>query len=150
MIIFAWVATPCARSESFSELSWDTLDNARWIQTGASSNPAIAEEMEGYVELESKLELGADVKALDGGLVRIRGFMVPLEVAERHAHFILSKHPLAHCRYCQPGGMTTVIEVLAKEALEFTFDAVTVRGRFELSRDDPNLIYRLKEAEPAG
>ncbi len=147
-MILAAVATPVARSEDFADLDWDRLDNARWIETGAPTNPAIAEEMEGYYDLEEVLEFGADVLSLDGDLVSITGFMVPLDVAEKHDHFILSKYPLTHCRYCQPGGMTTVIEIHAKEPLEFSFDAVTVRGRFELQRDDPNLIYRMVDAEP--
>ncbi len=48
-----------------------------------------------------------------------------------------------------PGGPEAVVEVVAKQALRFTTEPVTVAGKLVLLRDDSNgLYYRLVNAAP--
>lgn len=137
-----------ARAEEPSTLEWDIFGDARWVELGEPMSPFLAEELGDYREVEYELRFGEKISPFEGKPVRIKGFMVPLEAAEEQRHFLLSKYPLAHCRYCQPGGSKTVIEVVAKDPVPFTFDAVTIVGKLEFLRDDPmTLMYRMVDAE---
>jgi uncharacterized protein len=48
--------------------------------------------------------------ALDQKDVKVQGFMLPLDVGEKHALFILSAVPPT-CAFCMPGGPEAVGEV---------------------------------------
>jgi len=86
------------------------------------------------------------ILALDGKEVTLFGFMLPLDQSERQRQFLLSAYP-SHCPFCLPGGANLMVEVLAPKGVKFTFDPVTVKGRFALLKDDPSgLFYRLGEA----
>ena len=87
--------------------------------------------------------------ALDQKDVKVQGFMLPLDVGEKHALFILSAVPPT-CAFCMPGGPEAVVEVRAKRPLAYTDDAVTVTGRLSVLKDDPTgIFYRLTDAVPA-
>jgi uncharacterized protein len=89
------------------------------------------------------------VAALDQQQVKVRGFMLPLDVGEKHALFILSAVPPT-CAFCMPGGPEAVVEVRAKRPLAYTDDAVTVSGKLSVLRSDPTgIFYRLTDAVPA-
>jgi uncharacterized protein len=86
--------------------------------------------------------------ALDQREVRVQGFMMPLDMGEKHALFILSAVPPT-CGFCMPGGPEAVIEVRAKRPLAYTDGAVTVSGKLSILKDDPTgVFYRLTEAVP--
>jgi uncharacterized protein len=87
--------------------------------------------------------------ALDQKDVKVQGFMLPLDVGEKHALFILSAVPPT-CAFCMPGGPEAVVEVRAKRPLAYTDNAVTVTGRLSVLKDDPTgVFYRLSDAVPA-
>jgi hypothetical protein len=91
----------------------------------------------------------AAVAALDQKEVKVQGFMLPLDVGEKHALFVLSAVPPT-CSFCMPGGPEAVVEVRAKRPLAYTEDAVTVTGKLSVLKDDPTgIFYRLTEAIPA-
>ena len=86
--------------------------------------------------------------ALDQKEVRVQGFMLPLDMGEKHALFILSAVPPT-CSFCMPGGPEAVVEVRAKRPLAYTDNPVTVSGRLSVMKDDPTgIFYRLTEAVP--
>lgn len=91
----------------------------------------------------------AALAALDQKEVKVQGFMLPLDVGEKHALFILSAMPPT-CAFCMPGGPEAVVEVRAKRPLAYTDNAVTVSGRLSVLKDDPTgIFYRLTDAVPA-
>jgi uncharacterized protein len=86
--------------------------------------------------------------ALDQKEVKVQGFMLPLDMGEKHALFILSAVPPT-CSFCMPGGPEAVVEVRAKRPLAYTDNAVTVSGKLSVLKDDPTgIFYRLTDAMP--
>ena len=89
------------------------------------------------------------VAALDQKEVKVQGFMLPLDVGEKHALFVLSAVPPT-CAFCMPAGPEAVVEVRAKRPLAYTDNAVTVSGKLSVLKDDPTgIFYRLTDAVPA-
>ncbi|MFT4759242.1 MAG: hypothetical protein ACI9XO_000131 [Paraglaciecola sp.] len=88
------------------------------------------------------------VKALAGEIVTIRGYIIPVEGYKSHNEFIFSAYPYNMCFFCGGAGPETVMEVVANEPIEYTAEAITIRGKLETNEDDINrLLYALTEAE---
>ncbi|MFN3415845.1 MAG: DUF3299 domain-containing protein [Caldimonas sp.] len=91
----------------------------------------------------------ADVRALDRQIVKVQGFMMPLDASERQHHFLLSAVPTT-CSFCIPAGPEGLVEVRAKTPVRYSVDPVVVEGRLSVLDNDPyGLFYRLTEAQPA-
>ena len=92
------------------------------------------------------------LKAKDGTVVRIRGFMYPLEAGETHTYFLLSALPPS-CPFCLPASARGLVEVTCDEGVRYTLQPVLLEGRFELMEDDDalgtGLHYRLNNARSA-
>ena len=88
------------------------------------------------------------VKALSGQEIEIKGYIIPVEGYKSHKEFIFSAYPYNMCFFCGGAGPETVMEVLAKEPIEYTAESVTLRGILGTNDDDINrLLYNLTEAE---
>ena len=88
--------------------------------------------------------------AKDGTVVRIKGFMYPLEAGETHTYFLLSALPPS-CPFCLPASSRGLVEVMCDEGVRYTLEPVTLEGRFELLEDAATgLHYRLGHARSAG
>ena len=86
------------------------------------------------------------LKARDGTVVRIKGFMYPLEAGETHTYFLLSALPPS-CPFCLPASARGLVEVLCTEGVRYTLEPVLLEGRFELMEDAATgLHYRLDQA----
>jgi uncharacterized protein len=91
-------------------------------------------------------EFGKGVVSLDKKEVRIQGFMMPLDMGERQARFILAMLPPS-CSFCLPGGPEQMVEVQAKTPVKYGFEPVVISGRFAVLKDDAmGLYYRLTDA----
>ena len=92
------------------------------------------------------------LKAKDGTVVRIRGFMYPLEAGENHTYFLLSALPPS-CPFCLPASARGLVEVTCDEGVRYTLQPVLLEGRFELMEEDDalgtGLHYRLNNARSA-
>ena len=92
------------------------------------------------------------LKARDGTVVRLRGFMYPLEAGEVHTYFLLSALPPS-CPFCLPASARGLVEVKCEEGVRYTLEPILLEGRFELlEEDDPlgtGLHYRIDEARSA-
>ena len=91
------------------------------------------------------------LKARDGTVVRIKGFMYPLEAGETHTYFLLSALPPS-CPFCLPASARGLVEVMCDEGVRYTLEPVLLEGRFELMEDDElgtGLHYRLSAARSA-
>lgn len=113
-------------------VSWMTLGRVTPQKQGAIFVPRFAQE----------------VSALDGKEVKLQGFMMPLEMGEKQAHFILSA-TTPTCGFCMPGGPDQVVEIKAAAPVKYSTDAVSVSGKFVVLKNDPmGLYYRLDNAKP--
>lgn len=91
----------------------------------------------------------ATIKALNHHIVKAKGFLFPLEQGLKQAHFLISPYPPS-CAFCLPAGPSELIEVTAKTPMTFTYDAVILKGTFELVTDKEGLnqgmVYRMNDA----
>jgi hypothetical protein len=95
-------------------------------------------------------EFAKDVAALDKKDVKLQGFMMPLDMGEKQARFILTSMPPS-CAFCLPGGPEQLVEVQAKAPVKYGFEPILLAGKFSVLKDDPmGLYYRLTEAVPIG
>jgi hypothetical protein len=89
---------------------------------------------------------------LNGGAVRLVGYMTPLDDYGLVDVFLLVPHPVG-CFFCQsppPSGI--VLVETGERRVRLQVDPVEVTGRFHLNRDDPNdFLYRCEAGriEPA-
>jgi hypothetical protein len=103
-----------------------------------------------YTHAKDRIALRFDdrIKALDGKEVNLRGFITPLASTGDQQHFILSSKPPT-CPYCLPAGPDEMVEVFSRTPVRYSFDPITVSGRFELLSDDASgLYYRMTDAQP--
>ncbi len=88
------------------------------------------------------------IKALDGKEVTVKGFIIPVEGYKGHKEFILSAFPYSMCFFCGGAGPESVMEVSAIEPIEYSTEAITIKGKLKLNSDDVNeLMYALTGAK---
>lgn len=89
-----------------------------------------------------------EVTALENKVIEIKGYIIPVEGYKNHKEFVFSAFPYNMCFFCGGAGPETVMEVLSKEPVKYTAEAVTLRGKLQTNSDDINrLIYMLIDAE---
>jgi uncharacterized protein len=111
-------------------VSWRTLAQVTPVKQGGKMVP----------------EFGKDVLALDRKDARVQGFMIPLDVGDKQKRFLLTAVP-SHCSFCLPAGPDSLVEVVAKTPVKYTFEPIVVSGRFTVLKDDSTgLLYRLSDA----
>jgi hypothetical protein len=93
-----------------------------------------------------KPKIPAAVQKLDGREVLIEGHMLPLDDSEHVRRFLLSAYN-AHCPFCMPGGMVSIVAIRAEAAISLTDKPLTMHGTLRLiSERGSSLIYRLDKA----
>lgn len=94
-------------------------------------------------------KFSGNVFALHQKHVKVQGFMIPLQVGDKHTHFVLTAMPQT-CAFCMPGGPENSIEIKTRKPMKYTFEPVTVTGKLAVLRDDPaGIFYRIVDAEQA-
>jgi len=87
-----------------------------------------------------------EVKKLEGREVTVRGYIIPVEGYKSHTEFVFSAFPYNMCFFCGGAGPETVMEVYAKKPVEYSAQAITLRGKLALNDSDINrLIYSLTD-----
>lgn len=88
----------------------------------------------------------AEARALDGEAVRLAGFMLPLETAEKQRRFLLVSTPPS-CFFHVPGGPAGAVEIRMTEGISMQWEPVMLAGTFTLIDDESEgIIYRLEDA----
>lgn len=91
-------------------------------------------------------EFSTQIKALDNKEVKVYGFVLPLSTSQKQTHFLISPLP-SHCPFCVNQGPDSMIEVVAKNPVEYSpWEPVVISGKLELVNDQ-YLFYRLSNAE---
>jgi hypothetical protein len=88
-----------------------------------------------------------EIEALQGKLVKIQGFITPLEKGGKQTHFLLSTIP-PKCSYCPPSaGPESTVEVYSQQGIEFSSRPIIVSGKFQLLHEsEEGLFYRVEDA----
>lgn len=88
------------------------------------------------------------VKELEGEMIEISGYIVPVEGYKSHTEFVFSAYPYNMCFFCGGAGPETVMEVTASEPVEYSTERITLRGKLGLNNMDINrLMYVMTDAE---
>jgi hypothetical protein len=88
-----------------------------------------------------------EIKALDGKIVQIQGFMYPLSMEEKQTHILLSKRTPV-CFFCPPGEPNEILDVQLAKPTELNSDLVTIEGRFSLmDQKEEGIFFALKDAK---
>ena len=91
-------------------------------------------------------EFSAQIKELDNKEVKIYGFVLPLSTSQQQKHFLISPLP-SHCPFCVDQGPDSMVEVMAKNPLDYSpWEPIVISGKLELVNDQ-YLFYRLSNAE---
>lgn len=86
------------------------------------------------------------VRAMNGTVVRVQGFMMPLAPGEKQTHFLVTSVPLT-CSFCTPGGPESMLEVRTRAPVKYGMEPVVVEGRFQVLEADPmGIYYRMTSA----
>lgn len=89
-----------------------------------------------------------DIKAYDGKIITLKGYIYPLEEASKHSIFMLSYYPVNMCFFCGGAGPESVIEVNAKTPITHSSKPVTIKGKLKLNKvDRERVFYILLSAE---
>lgn len=88
----------------------------------------------------------ADVKKLDGTVITIRGFMLPLSPAAKVKRFLLTKYTPV-CFFCPPGEPNEVIDVTTTTPVNWSDGIVKVTGKFKLvNNGEKGLFFQMSQA----
>jgi hypothetical protein len=122
-------------------------------QLPQAKDPLWAELARCKINLDAKTQLYGisvipEVKALDGQTVKLSGFILPLDGADKTKYFLLAKRTPV-CLYCPPGEPNEVIAVRSKHAVDWKDDLVTISGKFALVNDgEKGIFFEMRDADP--
>lgn len=115
-------------------ITWRMLSNVRYVKKDHPEYGLVYEPV-----------YGKSLKALDGKIVMIKGFIIPLDLKE----YVLSKNVYANCFFCGQAGAETILGVHFKKIPKGlkTDMYVSLKGKFELNYSNPDdWMYHLREA----
>lgn len=101
----------------------------------------------GFVNVD--IELSDEIKALNGKLITVEGYIIPLTGQVGQNNFMFSMYPKNMCFFCGAAGPESAMEVYmsGKNTVPFTSNRITLRGRLSINENDPmGLIYSLDAA----
>lgn len=103
------------------------------------------------LEMEATVPVFNDtLQALNGEIVLVEGFFIPVSETGDENIVILSAFPYAQCFFCGKAGVESIIDVVgAKNLPHIKLDEkIRLKGKLRLNRDDFDyLIYILENAE---
>lgn len=89
----------------------------------------------------------AEVKALQGKEITIKGYIIPTDGYKSHTEFVFSAFPYNMCFFCGGAGPETVMEIYASEGIPYSTEPITIKGILQLNDKDTNrLMYSLIKA----
>jgi hypothetical protein len=92
---------------------------------------------------------GKEVKELEGKIIEIRGYIIPVEGYKQQGYFVFSAYPYNLCYFCGGAGPETVMEVFTKKGttVKYTAKPITIKGKLVLNSKDVNkLMYLMEDA----
>ena len=140
-----WLALGCLIIGQVATFGQTAKTPNLWLTLAKVSFTKIMDRDLGYYI--SYPEFPAEIKALNGQEIEIRGYIIPLE--EDLGYFAFSAFPYQNCFFCGNAGPETVMEVYTDQEIDYTPKSIKLRGRLELNETDiiEHLMYVLKDAE---
>ena len=135
-LLFLLLFFACTQAFAQTEITWKTLENVRFSRK-------YFEEIDEYLYYP---HFGKAVQKLEGQVVLIEGYMLPLDPEEDI--FILSRNPFAACYFCGASGPESIIELMLNpDHPPFEMDQVLMmKGILRLNQDDYNHCNYILEA----
>lgn len=105
----------------------------------------VSKQVDGY-EIELP-KFGSKAIALQGKKIFVKGYLIPLSESGDNGKYMFSSLPFNSCFFCGSAGPETVIELLPKQKIKFSDNAIVVEGVLFLNDKDINHhMYMLKDA----
>jgi hypothetical protein len=93
----------------------------------------------------------SELRALEGKVIRLKGYIIPTDGYKSHKEFVFSAFPYSSCFFCGAAGPETVLEVMARQAIPYTSEPIEIQGVLHLNSKDINrLMFQLTEVEKVG
>lgn len=96
-------------------------------------------------------DFSANIRAIDGMPVEIKGYVIPVQETGNESIIILSALPYSNCFFCGGAGPETVMDIQLKESLGRRLqmdEQVTFKGQLRLNDSDLYYLnYILDQAE---
>ena len=87
------------------------------------------------------------IKSLEGKIVTVKGYIIPVDGYKSHKEFVYSAFPYSQCFFCGGAGPETVMEVETKEAVKYTAESIVLKGKLQLNESDINrLMFKITDA----
>jgi hypothetical protein len=123
------------------ELNWNMLKKTQFIK----------KEMAGSPKPVDFPIFPTEMKALEGQLVRMTGYVIPIEETGDDAVLVLSAFPYSSCFFCGGAGAETIMDIRLKKKTTKRFkkdETLTFRGKLKLNDSDLMFFnYILEDAE---
>jgi hypothetical protein len=98
----------------------------------------------------SGLNFEPEVRQVQNALVTVEGFMLPYDDSPSQLTFLIAAFQ-AHCMFCMPGSMLSLMEVSAARPIPAGRDRVALQGRLQLlDGSEGGLLFRLTDAVSLG
>ena len=110
-----------------TKIDWAFLAKVEWGE----------KYFEEYDETVWYPDYSKEVLAMDGKLVEIKGYIIPIDVES--GFYVLSANPFASCFFCGNAGPESVMELQFDGKLKKTYttdEIATFQGRLKLNWDD--------------
>jgi hypothetical protein len=93
----------------------------------------------------------SELRALEGKVIRLKGYIIPTDGYKSHKEFVFSAFPYSSCFFCGAAGPETVLEVMARQPIPYTSEPIEIQGKLRLNSKDINrLMFQLLEVEKVG
>jgi hypothetical protein len=123
------------------ELNWNMLKKTQFIKKKMTGSP-------NPVDFPI---FPTEMKALEGQIVRMTGYVIPIEETGDDAVLVLSAFPYSSCFFCGGAGAETIMDIRLKTKTTKHFkkdETLTFRGKLKLNDADLMFFnYILEEAE---
>lgn len=100
--------------------------------------------------METKIpKISPAVEKIDGTIIEVEGYIIPLTGQVTQSHFMLSKFPQSTCFFCGKAGPETAMQVFMKDnkKVKITERKVKVKGTLLVNpKDASSLLYTLEDA----
>jgi len=102
-----------------------------------------------YMLETKKPRISPIVDKLDGKVLEVEGYIIPLTGQVTQSHFMLSKYPQSTCFFCGKAGPETAMQVFMKDNKKVNISErkVLVKGTLLINpKDASSLLYTLENA----
>jgi len=140
IFIFIGISSYSIQNNSFvaEEITWETLANITLKEVWSAT----------YKMKIKKPVFDASVKKLNGKMVSIEGFLIPITTYGNE--FVVSANPYSGCYFCGKAGIESIIELkFESNNIRYKTDRhLTVEGKLILNDgEEPGFIYTLQNAK---